>query len=202
MNTPPAADKPFAPACERNAVPIGAQLQSYLPGRKTLLEIGSGTGQHAAALAGRWPQLQWQTSDVAAQLPGIRNWLYEAGLPNTPAPLILDLNDSAWPRLNAEVLFSANTLHIISWPQVQTLFQRLDPIIEPGGLLIIYGPFKYRGEFTSASNAGFDAQLKAADRQRGIRDAEAVDELAAGIGLTLLADHAMPANNQMRVWQR
>lgn len=202
MNTPPAADKPFAPACERNAEPIAAQLQRYLPGRKALLEIGSGTGQHAAALAGRWPQLQWQTSDVAAQLPGIRNWLYEAGLPNTPAPLILDLDDSAWPRLQAEVVFSANTLHIISWPQVQTLFQRLDPIIEPGGLLIIYGPFKYRGEFTSPSNAGFDAQLRAADPQRGIRDAEAVDELASGIGLTLLADHAMPANNQMRVWQR
>ena len=195
-------NKPFSQACENNKQPILTVLREAFGEVSSVLEIGSGTGQHAAALAGRWPQLQWQTSDVAAQLPGIRNWLYEAGLDNTPAPLILDLNDSAWPRLHAEVVFSANTLHIISWPQVQTLFQRLEPIIDQGGLLIIYGPFKYRGEFTSPSNADFDAQLRAADPQRGIRDAEAVDELAAGIGLTLLADHAMPANNQMRVWQR
>ena len=194
--------KPFAPATERNRAPILAELQRLLRGDEQVLEIGSGTGQHAVHFAAAMPGLCWQTSDVSEALPGIGLWLKDAGLSNTPAPLALDCREPAWPDLSAEVVFSANAIHIMGWAQVQQLFRHLDAIIPPQGLLILYGPFNIGGEYTSASNAEFDQWLQARDPASGIRDLEAVDALASAIGLHFKEPVAMPANNFLMVWQR
>jgi cyclopropane fatty-acyl-phospholipid synthase-like methyltransferase len=196
------SDKPFAPACERNREPILAVLRRHFAERRRVLEIGSGTGQHAVHFAAALPRLVWQCSDRAENLPGIRLWLDEAGLPNTPAPLELDVMQPRWPALRFDAVYSANTLHIMSWPQVEALFARLPEVLEAEAKLAIYGPFNYGGRYTSDSNAAFDASLKAAAPHRGIRDFEAVDALARGIGFALLEDCAMPANNRCLVWVR
>ena len=193
-------DKPFAPACERNREPILAVLRRRFADRSCVLEIGSGTGQHAVHFAAAMPHLDWQTSDVAAHLPGIRQWLAEAGLPNTPPPQAFDVN-GAWPAGRFDAVFSANTLHIMAWHEVVLLFDGLRKMMCPGALLTVYGPFKEGGQFSSASNAAFDAALRAADPQRGIRDIEAVDALSHAAGLQRIDDQPMPANNRCITWQ-
>ena len=193
--------KPFSPACERNRDAILAVLREHFADRRRVLEIGSGTGQHAVHFAAALPQLVWQTSDVPDNLSGIRLWLGEARQPNTPPPLSFDIN-GAPPEGEFDAVFSANTLHIMAWPEVQRLFTLLPGLMRPGALLTIYGPFNYGGAFTSASNAAFDASLRAAQPQRGIRDFEAVDALADGAGLSLVDDRAMPANNRCVTWRR
>lgn len=194
-------DKPQAPATERNRDPILAVLQALFADRHAVLEIGSGSGQHAVYFARAMPWLRWQTSDVASNLPGIRLWLQEAGLANTPAPRQLDLRQD-WPELVFDAVFSANTLHIMGWPQVQRLFAELKLHMPPTGLLTIYGPFNYAGRFTSDSNAAFDVSLRAGNPASGLRDFEAVDALANEAGLRMLEDRAMPANNRCITWQR
>ncbi|HET7925811.1 MAG TPA: DUF938 domain-containing protein [Rhodanobacteraceae bacterium] len=195
-------EKPFAPACERNRDPILAVLRAHFADRSRVLEIGSGTGQHAVHFAAALPYLVWQTSDVAENLPGIRAWLDEAKLPNTPAPIALDVDGGAWPATPFDAIFSANTLHILSWPEVEKLFAALDAITTHDAKLAIYGPFNYEGAFTSESNAAFDESLKRRAPHMGIRDAEAVDALARKAGFSLIDDVAMPANNRTRIWQR
>jgi cyclopropane fatty-acyl-phospholipid synthase-like methyltransferase len=194
-------DKPYAPACERNREPILAVLHDCFADRRNVLEVGSGTGQHAVHFAAAMPWLSWQCSDRAEHLPGIRLWLDEAGLPNTPAPIELDVN-GAWARRRFDAVFSANTLHIMGWPEVQQFFEGVDAVLATDGVLAAYGPFNYGGEYTSDSNREFDAWLKARDTRSGIRDFEAVDALAREIGLTLMDDVAMPANNRTLVWRR
>ena len=195
-------DKPFAPACERNREPILAVLRAHFADRSRVLEIGSGTGQHAVHFAAAMPFLVWQTSDVAENLPGIRAWLDEADLANTAAPLVLDVAGSDWPATRFDAIFSANTLHIMSWPEVERFFAALDRIATPDAKLAVYGPFNYGGAFTSASNAAFDESLKARAPHMGIRDIEAVDALARKAGFAMIDDVAMPANNRTLVWQR
>jgi SAM-dependent methyltransferase len=192
--------KPFSPASERNREVILDVLRDHFGDRSAVLEIGSGTGQHAVHFASALPHLSWQTSDVPVQLDGIRQWLDEARLPNTPAPLGFDIN-GAPPPGRFDAVFSANTLHIMGWPEVQRLFAMLPGLMSDGALLVVYGPFNEGGAFTSASNAAFDASLRAADARRGIRDLEAVDALAKSAGLALLEDRAMPANNRCLVWR-
>ncbi|MDP1564890.1 MAG: DUF938 domain-containing protein [Polaromonas sp.] len=194
-------DKPHAPATDRNREPILAILRERFADRREVLEIGSGTGQHAAYFAAALPWLRWQASDVADNLPGIRLWLDEAGLPNTPPPIEMDMR-SPWPDISFDAVFSANTLHIMGWSQVQQLFAGLGARLLPGGLLTVYGPFNYDGQFTSDSNARFDASLRAGNPASGLRDFEAVNALAAAAGLALLDDRAMPANNRCISWQR
>ena len=194
-------EQPFSAACERNREPIVAVLRDFFADRARVLEIGSGTGQHAAHFAAALPQLIWQTSEVAAHLPGIRLWLAEAQLPNTPEPLLFDVNQ-AWPDGPFDAIFSANTLHIMGWDEVVLLFAGLPAVMSPGALLTVYGPFNEGGRFSSAGNADFDAALRAADPRRGIRDIEAVDALAQAAGLVRIDDHAMPANNRCLTWQR
>ena len=194
--------KPFAPACERNRDPILAVLRAHFADRSRVLEIGSGTGQHAVHFAAALPFLLWQASDVAENLPGIRAWLDEAKLPNTPAPIVLDVDRNDWPQTPFDAIFSANTLHIMSWPEVEKLFAALDAITTRDAKLAMYGPFNYEGAFTSESNAAFDASLRKRAPHMGIRDAEAVDALARKAGFELIDDVAMPANNRTRVWQR
>lgn len=196
-------DKPYSAASERNREPILAVLRVAFAGCRDVLEIGSGTGQHAAFFAAAMPALRWQSSDRAENLPDIRAWLGEAALPNTPPPLELDVAASAWPPAQTfDAVFSANTLHIMSWPEVRQMFAGIAQVLRPGGMLAVYGPFNIDGRFTSASNAAFDQALRAAVPHRGIRDAAEVDALAAAQGFELTADHALPANNRCRVWRR
>jgi cyclopropane fatty-acyl-phospholipid synthase-like methyltransferase len=194
-------DKPYSEACERNKAPILAQLRALYADVGTLLEVGSGTGQHAVHFAAALPQLLWQCSDIAANLPGIRLWLDEARLPNLPPPLTLDV-DQPWPPGRYDAVYTANTLHIMGWPQVRALFAGLPQVLRPQGLFTAYGPFNRGGQFTSDSNQRFDASLRAGDAARGIRDFEAVDALARAAGLRLMAEVAMPANNFLLTWRQ
>jgi len=194
-------EKPYSAACERNRDPILAVLREQFAGRRHVLEIGSGTGQHAVHFAQAMPWLIWQTSDRAENLPGIQLWLAEAALPNTPAPLQLDVAADHWPPARHDAIFSANTLHIMSWAEVEKLFAALPAIASADARLAIYGPFNYAGKYTSASNAEFDRSLKMRAPQMGIRDFAAVDRLAQTAGFSLLEDAAMPANNRCLVWQ-
>ncbi len=195
------SDKPRSAACERNREPILEVLRQHFADRKKVLEIGSGTGQHAVHFAAALPNLVWQTSDRLENHAGIRAWLDEAALPNTPAPLVLDVT-GAWPAARFDAVFSANTLHIMGWPEVETLFARLPDVMAGSFKLAIYGPFNYGGRFTSSSNEQFELTLKEWGPQMGIRDFEAVDALARRAGLALLEDRAMPANNRCLVWTR
>ncbi len=195
-------DKPFAPASERNRDPILSVLRRAFADGRRVLEIGSGTGQHAVHFAAALPWLTWQCSDRGAQLPGIRQWLKDAALPNTPPPIALDVVTGSWPPCTFDAVFSANTLHIMDWTAVQACFAGIGQVLEAGGVLAIYGPFNYSGTYTSDSNRAFDASLTARDPESGIRDFEAVDTLARGIGLGLLEDVAMPANNRCLIWRR
>ncbi|WP_132998646.1 DUF938 domain-containing protein [Luteimonas arsenica] len=196
--------RPHAPACERNRDPILAVLREWFADRRRVLEIGSGTGQHAVHFAAAMPWLEWQASDVADHLPGVRAWLDDAQLPNTPAPLELDVLQPQWPEPGADAVFTANTLHIMGWDGVQAFFRGVGRLLAdaPGGTLVAYGPFNYEGTFTSDSNRDFDAWLKARDPRSGIRDFEAVDALAVAAGLRLVDDVAMPANNRCLAWRR
>lgn len=200
-------ERPHSPSCDRNRDPILAVLQHYFAGYRDVLEIGSGTGQHAVHFAQAMPWLRWQCSDRVESLPGIRLWLDEAALPNTPATIELDVASGPWPRAATpdgrfDAAFSANTLHIMGWPEVEAFFAGLDGVLADAATLVVYGPFNYGGAYTSDSNRDFDAWLKARDPRSGIRDFEAVDALARRIGLHLVDDVAMPANNRSLVWRR
>lgn len=195
-------DKPFSAACERNRDPILAVLREAFATGRHVLEIGSGTGQHAVHFAAAMPWLAWQSSDVAEHLPGIRAWLDEAGLANTPPPIALDVAAPTPLPRRYDALFSANTLHIMGWPQVEALFAQVPGWLEPRASVVVYGPFNDAGDYTSDSNRAFDGWLRARDPHSGIRDFEAVDALAQAAGLSLARDIAMPANNRCVVWRR
>ncbi|HVJ23981.1 MAG TPA: DUF938 domain-containing protein [Burkholderiales bacterium] len=182
--------KPFSEASERNRAPILAVLKRVFSNSRRVLEIGSGTGQHAAYFAPQLPHLVWQASDVAENLPGIREWGVE--------PVALDV-DHEWPAVDADAVFSANTTHIMSWPQVERMFAgigRLAPAV-----VALYGPFNYEGRPTSESNARFDAMLRRNDPASGVRDFEKISALAEAAGLTLQEDNALPANNRLLVFK-
>ena len=196
------SDKPFAESCVQNRDPILAVLREVFADRRRVLEIGSGTGQHAVYFGAELPHLVWQTADVPQQHPGIRQWLDEAALPNVLPPIALDVSQTAWRNGRYDAVFSANTLHIMGWPEVERFFEGIGDVFEAGGVLAVYGPFNYNGAFTSESNARFDAWLKARDPASGVRDFEAVDALARAQGLVLQRDIAMPANNRTLVWRR
>lgn len=193
--------KPFSDACERNRAPILDVLRQHFADRRHVLEIGSGTGQHAVHFAAALPQLTWQTSELESNLAGIRLWLEESRLPNLPQPIAIDVT-GAWPDTRYDAIFSANTLHIMSWREVRTLFAALPKVLTADAVLAVYGPFNYDGRFTSPSNAAFDASLRQRSPDSGIRDFAAVDELAGSIGFALVEDRPMPANNRTLVWRR
>jgi cyclopropane fatty-acyl-phospholipid synthase-like methyltransferase len=194
-------DKPFSAASERNREPILGVLREHFAGVKSVLEIGSGTGQHAVHFARAMSHLTWFCSDRSENLPGVCAWLAEGALPNTPTPIALDVNGE-WPPLRFDAVFTANTLHIMGWSEVQRMFAMLPQVLNAGALLTVYGPFNRDGRFTSESNARFDADLRRADPRRAIRDFEAVHQLALDVGLTLIDDRAMPANNRCGMWRR
>lgn len=194
--------KPYSESCEQNRTPILEVLRTELSGRSRLLEIGSGTGQHAVYFAREFPDLLWQTSDVSAMHTGIQAWLDDAALQNVLPPLALDVREDGWPAERYDAVYSANTAHIMAWPDVVSLFAGVGEILESGGVFCLYGPFNYEGRYTSESNTRFDSWLKARDPASGIRDFEALQVLAGKAGMTLKKDYEMPANNRTLVWSK
>jgi cyclopropane fatty-acyl-phospholipid synthase-like methyltransferase len=194
---------PDAPATARNREPILAVLRQQFAARMRVLEIGSGTGQHAVYFARALPHLKWHTSDLPANHDAIRAWMAEAALPNVFPPVALDIGRAeTWPFTRHDAIFSANTLHIASWPEVESLFANLPRVLAAKATVVFYGPFNIGGEFTSPSNAAFDASLRAENPARGIRDLEAVQALAKQAGLVFIEDIPMPANNRCLVFER
>lgn len=196
---------PHSPACERNREPILAILREAFRDVRHVLEIGSGTGQHAVYFAEALPHLSWQPSDREENLGAIRQWISASRLPNVQQPLQLDVDMEPWPTACSsgfDAVFTANTLHIMHWPQVRRMIAGAAGLLRQGAPLVIYGPFNQGGRYTSESNAAFDAMLKARDPESGIRDLEAVTGLAAQCGLRLEANHAMPANNRLLVFRK
>jgi len=194
--------KPFSQACENNKQPILKTLTRVFANQKYVLEIGSGTGQHAIYFAKNLPFLTWQTSDLVINHAGINQWIADFPTANIKQPLTIDLAGVQLLTENIDAIFTANTLHIISWPLVQKFFSLVDKQLTENGALCIYGPFNYQGKYTSESNANFDLWLKARDEHSGIRDFEAVCQLATKTGLSLKEDIAMPANNRMLIFKK
>ena len=189
-------------ACERNKGPILAVLASELAGCRRVLEIGSGTGQHAVYFAAHLPHLDWQPSELPANLPELAARIRAEGGANLRAPFALDVRTRPWPAGRVDAVFSANTLHIMSSGEVGDFFRGAGAVLADPGVLCVYGPFCYQGQHTSVSNAQFDAYLRQRDPASGVRDFAALDRLARAAGLTLAADHPMPANNRTLVWRR
>ncbi len=195
-------EKPYAESSAQNRAPIQAVLEEVFADRSRVLEIASGTGQHAVYFGAALPHLNWQTSELPHNHPGILAWLDEAKLPNVLPPVALDVNDADWPVGTFDAVFNANTVHIVSWPAVQRMFAGIGRVLEPGGLLCLYGPFNYGGRYTAESNARFDIWLKNRDPESGVRDFEAVNALAEDQGLILVRDFDMPRDNRTLVWRR
>jgi SAM-dependent methyltransferase len=193
---------PFSEACERNKAPILEILRPALAGCTRVVEIGAGTGQHAVHFARELPHLEWQPTDRVDGLRGLAARIAEEGTPNLRPPIALDVMRPDWPPLAADAVYSANTLHIMHWAAVEAFFRGVGRILGEGGVLVVYGPFRYAGRFTTDSNASFDRSLRRRDPASGIRDFEAVSALAALNGLQLRADCAMPASNQLLLWVR
>lgn len=192
---------PFSEACERNKDPILGVLRGAFAGCTHVLEIGSGTGQHAVHFALAMPQIVWQPSETAEAMPALRKRIFAEGPKNLRAPVFLDVTETPWDVRKVDGVFTANTLHIMHWPQVEALFANLPAVMKPETVLAIYGPFRYGGDFTSSSNREFNDMLRAREPGSGIRDFEAVNALAERAGFRLVADHRMPANNQTLVWK-
>ncbi len=192
----------FSQAAENNREPIAQILRETFADVRNVLEIGSGTGQHAVYMGQCLPHLIWRTSDLAHNLPGIQARLTAEAPANVMAPVALDVATQSWPVTDIDGVFSANTVHIMSWAHVTQLFRGIGEILCEQAIVCLYGPFKYDGKFTTPSNAQFDLWLKQRDPLSGIRDFESVDALARAQGLHPVADHAMPANNQLLVWRR
>jgi len=189
-------------ACERNKEPILRILMSAFAHSRVVLEIGSGTGQHAVHFATHLPHVTWQPSDRADYLPGLRERIAHDGPSNLRPPIELDVHHLPWPVGPVDAIFTANTLHIMEWAAVEELFRGVGSVLKGPGVFCVYGPFRYRGRYTSPSNAQFDKYLQARDPQSGIRSFEDVNRLSVEQGLHLLQDHAMPANYQLLVWEK
>ena len=195
-------DKPFSQACENNKAAIFNLLAPLLQSKTDLLEIGSGTGQHAVWFAPQLPHLVWQTSDLSGNHPGILRWISDYPADNLRPPIALDVGGGQWPAATFDAIYTANTAHIMAWHEVQAMFSNISSRLRSNGIFCLYGPIKYNGEFTSESNRLFDLQLRGQVPHRGIREFHAVNQLALDGALILLDDHAMPANNRLLIWQK
>ncbi|MDP3010645.1 MAG: DUF938 domain-containing protein [Methylococcales bacterium] len=194
--------KPFSQACENNKDSILQMISTVFCHPTTVWEIGSGTGQHACHFARHLPHIEWQPTDRADNIHGIGLWLEETRLPNLKPAITLDVTDAVWPCNTIDALFTANTLHIMSWDEVQILFKHLAEYLNPKAVVCIYDPFNYHGTYTSDSNARFDQSLKSQNSLSGIRHFEDILLLATASGLHLISDNAMPANNRLLVLQK
>jgi len=195
--------KPFSEACEQNKQPILTIISKYFTNASNILEIGSGTGQHAVFFAEQLAHLNWHCTDQLVYHEGIKQWLADYQGNNLRGPYLLDVTDSTtWPEEKFDGVFSANTAHIMSWPAVICMFNGVGNTLSSKGFFCLYGPFNYNGRYTSASNQQFDNYLKSRDSLSGIRDFDDLNKLANQAGLTLVNDYEMPVNNRTLVWQK
>jgi hypothetical protein len=194
--------KPFAESCEQNKQPILGALKEIFNEQGTLLEIGSGTGQHAVYFSEHLPHLLWQPTEMEDQIAGMKLWLQDAQHNRIKKPDVLNVDSESWPYSEMDYVFTANTTHIVSWPCVQSMFKGIAKVLKQGGLFAQYGPFNYDGEFTSESNKSFDQWLKGRDPASGIRNFEDLALLAKENNMVLYSDYEMPANNRILVWQK
>ena len=195
-------DKPFAPSAARNSQPILDVLRTEFADIGSVLEIGSGTGQHATYFATELGHLIWQCSDLAAHHDDINAWLGDAALPNVRAPIALDTLSATLPCAEYDAVYSANTAHIMSSPAVEKMFSLVSTTLRDGGIFVLYGPFRQDGKFNAKSNAAFDVSLRQRDPSMGIRDIETLDELGRVGDMERVRLYAMPANNHIGVWAR
>ena len=193
--------KPFAESSEQNKEPILEILKSEFADCHRILEVGSGTGQHAVFFSEQLPHLQWICSDLEENHAGIQMWLDEAPHNNIEGPLLLDARED-WPQLQVDAVFSANAIHIMSWQAVEGLIENVGKVLSSGGKLCLYGPFIIDGQHTAESNARFDAWLKSRDPLSGVRDVTDLTILLNLQNMELVNDHEMPVNNRILVWQK
>lgn len=197
------SEKPYSAACDRNKDPILEVLKEVITkDDRRLLEIGSGTGQHAVYFAPHFPQLEWYPTDVAANLKGMSTWFDEYKIPNIQKPTRMEVGKDELPKLKFDVIFTANTFHIMHWKECKSLIKMFGGRLREGSRVVIYGPFKYNGEFTSPSNEAFDQQLKSKDPASGIRAFEDVNNAMVKNGFELEMDVDMPVNNRTLVYRR
>lgn len=196
------SNKPYAESAVRNAQPILEILRREFRDCTSVLEIGSGTGQHAVRFAAELDHLQWHTSDLDENHEGIRAWIADAGLPNVHGPLSLDVLNADVQAATQDAVFSSNTAHIMGFDAVIRMFQLVARVLNPGGKFCLYGPFRRCGHFNTASNAEFDTNLRSRDPEMGIRDLEALDEVGAECGMQRRGLYAVPSNNLVAVWQK
>jgi cyclopropane fatty-acyl-phospholipid synthase-like methyltransferase len=195
-------DKPFSESCVQNQTPILGVLNLYFRDVSKVLEIGSGTGQHAVFFAEHFPRLIWQTSDCPEYLSGIQMWIDDADLENVLPPIELNVDHSPWPTSGYDAVFSANTVHIMGMKSVVNMFAGVGKVLTAGGVFCLYGPFNYNGQYTSQSNAEFDHWLRLRNSGSCIKHFEDLCELAETNGMQLQQDHKMPANNRTLVWKK
>jgi SAM-dependent methyltransferase len=193
---------PFSEACERNKEPILEVLRQHFADRSQVLEIGSGTGQHAVHFAAHLSHLTWHPTERLSSLSDLTARIQAEGRGNLRQPTVLDVRQPVWPLNRVDAVFTANTLHIMSWPEVTAMFQGIGDTLAPSGVLCVYGPFRYDGRYTSPSNLEFDRMLQERDPRSGLREIQSVKALAAGFGLTLAADHDLPAHNRLLVFMK
>jgi len=195
--------KYFSNACEENKYHILEIIKPLFKKANFVLEIGSGTGQHAAFFSSELTHLTWQASDKKENLASIQEWGKEIKHLNTTQAIELDVNQTIWPRFEiTDAIFSANTAHIMDWESVVNLFNGVNKLLSPGSIFVLYGPFNYQGNFTGDSNRAFDSWLKEKDPQSGIKDFEELIILAERLSLRFKDDIEMPANNRILVWEK
>jgi cyclopropane fatty-acyl-phospholipid synthase-like methyltransferase len=192
---------PFSEACERNKEPILGALSELLPARGHLLEIGSGTGQHAVFIAPHFPRLSWQTTEQPGFIAGLTARVRAEAAVNVLPPLVLDVN-GLWPDHHYDAVFSSNTAHIMGWSEVIRMFSGVGERLRPGGAFCLYGPFNVDGGFTSQSNEDFDRQLREQNPEMGLRDVGSLDSLGRRHHLVLEDQLLLPANNRILVFRR
>ncbi len=188
---------PFSEACERNKDPILEVLRVAFADRTQVLEIGSGTGQHAVYFAAQLTHLIWHPTEQLAYLADLASRVKLEGTRNLRQPTVLDVKQTVWPLRSVDAIYSANTLHIMGWAEVEAMFRGIDAALSPHGVVCIYGPFRYSGRYTSDSNRDFDLMLKERDPKSGLRDLTDLSALAERHALRLRVDHDLPANNRM-----
>jgi len=194
--------KPFSQACANNQDIICDQLQPILEHKKYVLEVGSGTGQHGVWFARKMPHLSWQLSDRIQNHAGINMWVDEFPSPNLLPPIALDVLQDLWPATVYDAVYSANTAHIMPWEALEAMFSGIGRSLLSGGVFCLYGPMKYMGVLEAQSNVAFDTMLRQQNPFQGIREFEDINHIAARVGLVLMQDNAMPANNRLIVWQK
>lgn len=194
-------EKPFSPSADRNKEPILDVLKTELSASQLVLEIGSGTGQHACFFAQKLPDITWQPTELKQNIPGVNSWMNEQNLDNVLAPKELDVDSQPWPDFTAQACFTCNTFHIVSMHSVHAIFAGSKAVLKTGGKLCVYGPFSIDGQHTSAGNEQFDKQLRASNSVSGVRDFSELDDIAQQFGFTAGRRIDMPANNFLVIWE-